>query len=1016
MPYGEHTRTYGLGINLQFGGLFRLNPIFQVMFDCNNGIDPKYGLGDADYTCATSAQYISLCADDRLVNATYFDGNTYGEIPEISGVGKVVSIKFVWDGTVDSYMFDGRIAGNTDINQGALLINSSAHIQYWGFTDVRVDGNPIATDTFKVTPNNTYTLTFTLSPVCVLINLFGRYTDTLGFTGFAKDLIIYDTDGKTQLHNYPLSSIGTGNTFEDIINPDSKQPELVVNGDFSDGNIGWSRQDNWDATSGQAVYSNGTGRDMFQFVGTIVGGKYIARMDITSVGSGGVGIYSPESSDASTIDTYHTAVGSYSRDITCDDLSTSFRFRVSGTTAIATIDNISVKQTFSGQYTGTPSISSQPAGTIMTADIDEPRIEAEGILLEGGATNLLTYSRDFNQWAKYNGAIVDSNYSLAPNGSFDADRVHSYATNLNNLLTRNYSVDAANRTYTYTVYLRGSGTISLQLSNNIDESQDLQVQLTGDFARHTLTHTFNATSTTAITVKLQSRAGDTATEFEIWQADLVELPFPTSPIYTEGAAVQRAPTNLTYPALGNFTPEQFSIEVEFDLSGLTGGIQNIIRIFSGNQEATVRVLSNSQIQGRLVDGVNTDSIATGVYDSSSGVKVVFINDGTNLTLMVDGVVIGVIPRTAAMTIASSIAVGWNGANSNVHMYGHIKTLKINDYDVLNPPKNSDLTEWTPNFNGTSVYAQLFSAWQPSGSNWSVRLKGYNSGQSTNAYALSFGTTNKLDVAGIFTSNVSNASNLYQTGIGGGLAPIDGFDESDILDLEFNSDKEIVQNGVVIGGYSGSVLFQDKTSIGALVRSYVSNFFNGQVQLVEYNDLDDPTNSLVLELTKKQVSMPTNWELVNKTTKEVVGSFPVLDASQQSVPVLKGGEIDGSNSPDKFEAYNSNFNLGAFIGGVSISASNMTSSGDEGFIGSYFGGVGSSIILGSILVAKNGAVVKVSVENNANTLTYTTLQGTDEEIQKGFEHPRVFRVLKPDADPASEYYYYENGGTYPFTGA
>ena len=57
---------------------------------------------------------------------------------------------------------------------------------------------------------------------------------------------------------------------------------------------------------------------------------------------------------------------------------------------------------------------------------------------------------------------------------------------------------------------------------------------------------------------------------------------------------------------------------------------------------------------------------------------------------------------------------------------------------------------------------------------------------------------------------------------------------------------------------------------------------------------------------------------------------------------------------------------------------------------------------------------MSFTGDINTLDYITLLGTDAMIQAGFEYPNVFRVLEPDADINSEYYYYNNGGSYPWT--
>ena len=58
---------------------------------------------------------------------------------------------------------------------------------------------------------------------------------------------------------------------------------------------------------------------------------------------------------------------------------------------------------------------------------------------------------------------------------------------------------------------------------------------------------------------------------------------------------------------------------------------------------------------------------------------------------------------------------------------------------------------------------------------------------------------------------------------------------------------------------------------------------------------------------------------------------------------------------------------AFINGVDTAAKQITSLGTQ--VGSYLGGVGASIEVDDIIVAKNGAVIKVTVANDTNTYTY-----------------------------------------------
>jgi len=101
----------------------------------------------------------------------------------------------------------------------------------------------------------------------------------------------------------------------------------------------------------------------------------------------------------------------------------------------------------------------------------------------------------------------------------------------------------------------------------------------------------------------------------------------------------------------------------------------------------------------------------------------------------------------------------------------------------------------------------------------------------------------------------------------------------------------------------------------------------------------------------------------------------------------------------------------YTNGVNTDNSKMTSLASDGKIGSWTTG-----IVGDILVAKTGAVLKVTVVST-DVLDYSVLLGTTEEIQNGFQYPNVYRVLNDvgGVDNNDEHYWYDNGGSYPWPG-
>lgn len=685
MPYGEHTRTYGLGINLQFGGLFRLNPIFQVMFDCNNGIDPKYGLGDADYTCASTTNYATLCSDDTLLDATYFDGATYGEPSLVSGDGKVVELTFALTG--DDYLtpqmiVEGRTADASGVTSGFMEVSASTGLlNYSSYENVRVNGILTPDDTLKIIANKVYHISFSLSSTSRVASIGARgYTSSLYFTGFMKDLIIYDTDGKTKLHHYPLSSIGNTNgtlTFEDIVNPDSKQPEL-----WSNPTLGTQWTDNGNGS--YTLVGDGNFNTLSSPVSSI-GDRMVSSFVVDSFS--GVGSLKFQNSIDNIVNA--SAVGVYPAIYVADGPNAQFARSAPDDTITVTISSISVKQTYSGQYTGTPSIRSLPKGTIVTADIDEPKIhmsESVGVLLEGEATNLTDTDLEGVFW-DIGSCVVSVSDIPSPSGALNAYKVENLGGT--NRVWRNNAVSDGYNKSIYARTVSGTGQTCLLKQNSV---LGALVTLTEEWQRFDLpTDTSEALGAAFYVVDFRNLA-NTLDEVLVWTPNATALPFPTSPIYGAANTV-RAPTNLTYDASGNFNPSLFSIEVEFDVMGLVGSsvLQSVVSIVnSGNLNNRIKIMiSTGVFTFQIYDGTSVHNVTSSVTPVPyTKYKTMLVFDGVDYIFIIDGVEVARVAKVASPTGINEIRVGHY--NTTQQLYGTVSSLKIYDYDVTNPPKNSEL--------------------------------------------------------------------------------------------------------------------------------------------------------------------------------------------------------------------------------------------------------------------------------------------------------------------------------------
>ena len=160
-------------------------------------------------------------------------------------------------------------------------------------------------------------------------------------------------------------------------------------------------------------------------------------------------------------------------------------------------------------------------------------------LLENTSTNLVTYSEDFSQsaWTKTGATTVTSNTVISPDGAQNASTISGLTGSGSNDIYFATGVNPASKTYAASFYLKGNGTLRLQVSNNVNQGISKTITLTSDWKRHSLIGNFNSTSGN-LSVTLDD-FGATATQFDVWGAMLEENSIASSYIPTSGSTVQR---------------------------------------------------------------------------------------------------------------------------------------------------------------------------------------------------------------------------------------------------------------------------------------------------------------------------------------------------------------------------------------------------------------------------------------------------------------------------------------------
>jgi hypothetical protein len=151
------------------------------------------------------------------------------------------------------------------------------------------------------------------------------------------------------------------------------------------------------------------------------------------------------------------------------------------------------------------------------------RVNAAG-LVELVPYNLLTSSEDFTNvvWTKNPGVSVNANTATAPNGTLTADTIVGatgpYVFGGNNTFARGVGSLSSSTPYTFSVYLKGSGSVTITcrdggtgLTNNV------VCALSASWQRFEISRT-TAAASTALAYVFSNASGN----FDIWGAQLVE--------------------------------------------------------------------------------------------------------------------------------------------------------------------------------------------------------------------------------------------------------------------------------------------------------------------------------------------------------------------------------------------------------------------------------------------------------------------------------------------------------------
>ena len=317
-------------------------------------------------------------------------------------------------------------------------------------------------------------------------------------------------------------------------------------------------------------------------------------------------------------------------------------------------------------------------GLIEEVAANVPRLDysdgtCPSLLLEGTATNLITYSEDFSNayWTKFGTPTIDITSIISPDGTLNGTKVTrgSFITPL-----RRSNLTTLGTEYTFSLYAKKGSVDTMTL--DIGDETTPQFTLTDEWQRFEVTSIPN----TSTHVDISFGASVSGDSFYIWGAQLEENSYATSYIKTVGTAQTRVAD--TASGSGSSTVinssegvlyAEISVDEDIDVNlniTLSTGVheENLVKIIYIPSETQLK----AQIYGAnntILTTVSYASFALGQYN-----KVAVSYSPTLLNLYVNG-------SQVASTSVNGSPVGLNSlsfdrADGAGNFYGKTKSLQV----------------------------------------------------------------------------------------------------------------------------------------------------------------------------------------------------------------------------------------------------------------------------------------------------------------------------------------------------
>jgi len=324
-------------------------------------------------------------------------------------------------------------------------------------------------------------------------------------------------------------------------------------------------------------------------------------------------------------------------------------------------------------------------GVVQTAGVDEARFEKDGLLVEGASTNKLLYSGDFTNsaWVKETATAVES-AELSPDGVSKAYDISNSSSN-NDVVKQAVSASPSLE-HVYSFFVKGvAGTIIyINLKRDYDSGNGGEfietitpITMNGEWQRASGKITLLADNT-GVDCRVYSDSASNV--FQIWGAQLEQLPFASSYIPTTGVAVTRTVDNCLLDINGNINNIGDSMtiicDVDFDVNGNT---PSEFLSYYNNDDNSITFRYYAGKYEVSINGVNTQFITPNQGES----RVAMTYGGTITRLYIDGSIIversAIVPTRGYASGKKLMIGGLYTTGDNIQpLSGNIKNLRIYD--------------------------------------------------------------------------------------------------------------------------------------------------------------------------------------------------------------------------------------------------------------------------------------------------------------------------------------------------